>query len=257
MKNLIKLIILVFLASCASKEDKTTTDNLVEAKAPDAMTEKEQGYLLPGMSHGLLQSPINIVTKNVETGMHEVTVHYKTSKEKLLNLGHTVQVNYDEGSSIDFDDKNYGFKQFHFHTPSEHHVDGITYPLEMHMVHECDSHTENPDKPLYLVIGILFREGEENSFLNEFINAIPPDEGGEVELENMFIDISTLISDNLSHFFYYKGSLTTPPFTESVNWMILKQIYEASPEQIKKLNLLEGNNARHIQAVYDRKVESI
>lgn len=253
MKTLIQLAIVLLIVSCQNPKKE---GNIVKAEAPDTEVEQEMGYILPGLDHGILQSPINIVTKNVKSGQHEIHVHYTASKERVTNLGHTVQVNYDEGSSVEYDGNSFLFKQFHFHTPSEHHIDGITYPLEMHMVHQAQT---DPDSvPLYFVWAVLFKEGDASEFLNEFIDAIPTEEGASVEVANRSIDVSTLVSDHeVEGCYHYSGSLTTPPFTESVHWGIVGKINEASPEQIEKINRLEGNNARHIQAVYDRVVEQM
>lgn len=248
------LAVLIWMNSCTHpQEPQQPSNNFVRAEAPDALTEQEPGYLLPGLEHGLLQSPVNIRTKEIEHGQHEVTVHYTSSHAHIAYLGHTVEVVYDEGSSLDFDRQHYDFKQFHFHTPSEHHIDGITYPLEMHMVHQAPNDTLG--KPQYLVIGILFKEGSENPFLNEFIDAIPPKVGQVNELPQQVIDVNDLIHGKLSDGYFYRGSLTTPPFTESVQWLVVKEIYEASPDQIERLNRMEGNNARHIQALFGRKIE--
>ena len=158
------------------------------------------------------------------------------------------------GVPVDYDGKTYSFKQFHFHTPSEHHLDGITYPLEMHMVHQVM--TEADTVPQYFVWGILFKEGERNAFLDEFLGAVPEEEGESVVLENKRVDVTHLVTQHeVAGCYHYRGSLTTPPFTESVHWGILGQVFDASPDQIEKLNRLEGNNARHIQAVYSRVVE--
>lgn len=241
--------------ACTSDTNRERTIPYVKSEAPDALTQKERGYTLPGLDHGLLQSPINIVTKDLKDGMHKVSTYYRSSKETVAYLGHTVQVEYDPGSVVKFDGERYDFKQFHFHTPSEHHIDGITYPLEMHLVHTCSMQEEHKDKPHYLVISIIFKEGAENKFLDDFLSEVPEEEGEVFQFPDKFLDVGDLLDDKVDDFYYYLGSLTTPPFTESVNWSILKKIYEASPEQIKKLNLLEGNNARHIQAVHGRKVE--
>ena len=256
MKTTITLILFIATMACQNADKRSKETNLVSAEAPDSSSDEEQGYILPGLDHGLLQSPINIVTRNVEHGEHQIHVHYTSSKERVSNLGHTVQVNYDEGSSVEYDGVYYKFLQFHFHTPSEHHIDGITYPLEMHMVHQAD--TEGDSIPQYFVWAILFKEGESNHFLHEFMDAIPDEEGQSVEIESKTIDVSELVNDHeVGGCYHYQGSLTTPPFTESVHWGIIGEIMEASPEQIEKLNRLEGNNARHIQAVYDRMVEQL
>lgn len=149
----------------------------------------------------------------------------------------------------------YTFKQMHFHTPSEHLIDGITFPMELHIV----SATKNPASPQYLVIAILFKMGEESKFINEFLNIIPDHEHSKTDIKAGSIRFTDLLSlsptGDLGHHYHYKGSLTTPPYTESVNWFVLKQIFEASPEQIKAINKLEGDNARHIKDKNNRLVE--
>lgn len=212
-------------------------------------------YLIEGLDHGLLQSPINIRTSATKQGHHEVSVRYRSTHEHVQNLGHTVQLDYDAGSEIGFDTTSFAFKQLHTHTPSEHLVDGVTYPLEVHLVHlaERDFGDGNPH---YLVLGLLFKEGAPNPFLQTIIDALPEEEGEESSPEDVFVDVTDLVhSEDLNHYYFYKGSLTTPPFTETVNWLVLKHIFEASEEQILALNSVEGNNARHIQSVSHRVVE--
>ncbi len=230
--------------------------NMVKAEAPDTNVENQQGYLLEASNTGLAQSPVNIVTNNAKDyTTHKVILNYKTSTEHVVNLGHTIQVNYDKGNSITFDDTTFDFKQFHFHTPSEHLVDGITYPMEMHMVHTLKGLKEG-NTPVYLVIGAFFKEGKENPFLNEFLDDIPKDNGGKTINKNKTVDVKDLLNQaNVLSYYNYQGSLTTPPYTETVTWLVLKQVFEASPEQIKKFNKLEGNNARHVQALNKRIID--
>lgn len=209
-------------------------------------------YTMPGLSHGLSQSPINIRTHSVTDGAEQHSVHanYQRSKEKVVNKGHTIEVDYDRGSTITFDDEVYDFKQFHFHTPSEHLVDGVTYPMEMHMVH-----TLRGDDASYLVIGVLFKEGDTSAFLDEFLSHVPTEPNSTEAPDDAFVDINHVF-DGDDRYYTYQGSLTTPPYTETVRWGVLKRIHEASPEQIAFLNRLEGDNARHIQAVHGRRVEA-
>lgn len=208
-------------------------------------------YLLPESSHvGLCQSPINIKSwKATEASTHALAFDYKPSKQTILNTGHTIKLSYDEGSTATADGKVYDLRQFHFHTPSEHLVDGITYPLEMHLVH-----TQRDDPEAYLVVGVLLAEGREsNPFLASFLSAVPEETGDVTRPETL--DVSDLQDEGWSAFFSYRGSLTTPPYTESVRWEVLQQIQHASAEQIENLQALEGNNARHVQPLEGRKVE--
>lgn len=236
---------------------KAENANEVNATAPDAESKRQQGYIMPGLDHGFEQSPININSGTNSEGKHNITLFYKDEINKVENLGHTVQLDFAEGSSIVQDDTAFAFKQCHFHTPSEHLIDGVTYPMEMHIVNIMP----NEDKeatPQYLVVGVLFKEGKENKFIADFLNAIPKEENGKGELKPGKVKLSDLfgaIPKHLDGFFYnYRGSLTTPPYTETVRWYITKHIFEASAEQIEAINSVEGNNARHVQALYGRKV---
>jgi carbonic anhydrase len=197
-------------------------------------------YLSPEASEGRLQSPINIVTSRAVPAQHAVKFHYQTSKEHVQNLGHTVKVTYDAGSSVEFDGKTYDLVQFHFHTPSEHLLDGVTYPMEMHLVHAEHGH---PDR--FLVIGVLFKEGNANELINTVLADTPRLAGASTD-KDVQLDASSVFKPG-EGYFHYDGSLTTPPYSETVTWLVLDQVHEASAEQVEAINDIEGNNARHIQ----------
>ena len=101
-------------------------------------------------------------------------------------------------------------------------------------------------------------EGKENKFIADFLNAIPKEEGGKTDLKAGTVKLAHLFGPMpktiKGNYYNYRGSLTTPPYTESVRWYIAKQIFEATPAQIKAINKIEGNNARHVQALFDRTV---
>jgi carbonic anhydrase len=234
-----------------------STGNQVKSEAPDASTKIEQGYALPRFDDGIAQSPINILSSKTEKEIgNGDDIRLSGEIIAVENLGHTVQLDFSEGSTAIINGKAYLFKQLHFHTPSEHLVDGMTYPMEMHMVNISKEKKESP--PSYTVIGIFFKMGQENKFIKEFLNAIPPEEkkkdslhSGTVRLDDLFVGIP---KNELRKYYHYKGSLTTAPYTESVDWMIVKYVFEASPEQIAAIEKIEGDNARHVQALYERKV---
>jgi carbonic anhydrase len=238
----------------------TTEGNIVKSEAPDASSKSEQGYALPNFDKGNEQSPINILTSGVtKENTKKVVLKFNVEITAAENLGHTVQIDFKEGSTTLKDGQTYIAKQFHFHTPSEHLVDGITYPMELHLVNVLkDSNAKAA--PQYMVVGILFKMGKENKFIKEFFDAIPKEEhqketiqAGKVVLDDLLGDIPKNESNT---YFNYKGSLTTPPFSETVNWLVGKYILEASPEQIAAIEKMEGDNARHVQALKDRKVIS-
>jgi carbonic anhydrase len=106
--------------------------------------------------------------------------------------------------------------------------------------------------------------GRKNKFIDEFIHLIPGDKDESEEVSTGTVNFKNLLAYNLDSepkkvprtYFFYKGSLTTPPYTESVNWFVMKTIIDASPEQIQQINKIQGDNARRIQALYDRPVSN-
>jgi len=239
-------------------KDTSIADNEVRAEAPDALSKTEQGYALPHHANEFAQSPINIITKQTDKNHGEpLSFVFHSDINAAENLGHTIQVDFKPGSTCMVNGKDYSSKQFHFHTPSEHLVDGMTFPMEMHIVNMVID-SGKKDNPSYLVVALLFKMGAENNFLKEFLSKIPEKEGeknelplGQVKLEDVF---SQIPKNEMKSYYTYKGSLTTPPYTETVQWVILKYIVEASEEQIMRIERMEGNNARHVQAVNDRKI---
>ncbi|MGF1510788.1 MAG: carbonic anhydrase family protein [Myxococcota bacterium] len=216
---------------------------------PPAPSSKGAGYLDPEAGPGVAQSPINIVTSQATEKNEQVLLHYGRAQEKVVNLGHTIEVDLSPGSWVMDEDKRFVLRQFHFHTPSEHLIDGITFPMEMHMVHTLEGEPHE-----YLVIAVLFRQGSPSPFIDAFADQIPQMAGEESPAG--VIDLSA-ICDPEEGFFKYRGSLTTPPYTETVRWLISKKVHEASPEQVDTIHRLEGDNARHIQIFGERRIEDI
>ena len=245
------LATLALLTACECRQAKPA----VESEPAGKQESKEKRDALPGLDHGLVQSPVNILTSRAEGGHHEVTINlHHAEPNHLENKGHTIQLDFQPGSSVTFDGREYQLKQFHFHTPSEHQIDGITYPMEGHIVNMIEP--KSPEDPtLYLVVSFLFRMGDEDSFITSFLDQVPDEEGGEA-LEQGEVYLSPNDRNPDYEYYHYRGSLTTPPYTETVEWLIVKEIQQASPEQIRRIHLLEGDNARSVQALYGRKVEN-
>lgn len=216
------------------------------------------GYALPDIDHGTLQSPVNILTQASEGEQHQISFRFDGTIDKVENLGHTVQLDLRPGTLTVLDTVTYEFKQLHFHTPGEHLIDGMTFPMEMHMVNTLKYPEHNTKAPQYLVIGVLFKMGNPNRFIEEFISLIPNHEHETTDAHDHKIHLPDLFQHPVvpenTHFYHYEGSLTTPPYTESVSWFVLQEVQEASPEEIEKINQIEGNNARHIQALFGRHI---
>lgn len=249
------LCLSLLLTSCANL--KQITDTITHDS--DSAHKKNGLYITPEIDHGLIQSPINIRSfKEETTNTHEITFHYQDKIKAVENLGHTVQLDFEEGSTISYEGLEYDFSQMHFHTPSEHLIDGITYPMEMHIVTTISPKDKN-GTPRYLIIGILFKEGKTNKFIDEFLSLIPKTEHSLTPLKEGTVRLNDLFSSDELHdvgnFYHYQGSLTTSPYTETVQWFVFKPIVETSPEQIQTISTIEGNNARHIQGVFTRGID--
>jgi carbonic anhydrase len=199
-------------------------------------------------SSGAAQSPINILTDRTQPARHDIAVRYRPSGEHIVHRGHTIEAEFEPGSTIAYDGLLYELQQMHFHTPAEHLIDGITYPMEMHFVHTL---VDRPEK--LLVVGVLFREGRDNAFIEEILSHAPAEPGARFD-GAVLIDPSDVLPA-VEGYYHYEGSLTTPPYSETVTWLVLKDSRQASASQIERLNRLEGNNARHIQDIHGRHVD--
>ncbi len=193
------------------------------------------------------QSPINLEPTD-SLSRHALVFQYVPSHEIIENLGHTVKLHYKQGNRLSFDGKDYDLVQFHFHTPSEHRLQGTPFPMELHLVHQSTDSA-------YLVVGVLFVEGRENEFLSRFIRDIPRAEGGRKTSKNV-VDLNSALPKNKG-FYLYAGSLTTPPFTEGVRWIVFKEPTECAAAQINAFREIEGFNARALQALNQRIVEVV
>lgn len=197
---------------------------------------------------GKNQSPIDLRdSKAVGTqGLADLDIRYRDVPLKVENNGHSIQVNYPLGSYIKVGGKRYELMQYHFHTPSEHQLGGFNYPMEMHIVHRDGDGN-------FAVIGVIFQEGEENDYLNTLLNVLPKKQAKEKIYSGLSLNPAYFIPGN-TEFYKYSGSLTTPPCSEGVYWMVFKQPVSASAEQIQQMNEVMGENARPTQAINSRSV---
>lgn len=234
-------ISLLLLATGCSHTGEKTPPQATADPAPESL-----GYLEEAVDVGFAQSPINIITSRTSGREARVALNYGLAMEEVRNLGHTVEVDVSPGNEVVADGITYALKQFHFHTPSEHRIDGVTYPMEMHLVHESD---ELPHH--YLVISALFREGTESAFMKTFLSKVPEIEGASSPVG--LVDLSSIIAQD-DGFYTYRGSLTTPPYTETVQWWVSRHVYSASAEQVQRIYGIEGDNARHIHILGNRRV---
>lgn len=210
-------------------------------EGPEHWGEIDPAYAACGT--GKSQSPVD-VNDPVDSDLTNISFHYQPSEVNILNNGHTVQVNYDSGSYIELDGARYDVAQFHYHAPSEHSVNGNLFAAELHIVHKnADGHLA--------VVGILLDEGAENAAYQPFIENLPA-EKSDAHDAGVTIDAAALLP-SVQTTFRYSGSLTTPPCSEGVQWLVMTTPVELSSEQIEALAALfeEGNN-RPVQPLNNR-----
>ncbi|MBI1308438.1 MAG: hypothetical protein GC129_01070 [Proteobacteria bacterium] len=193
---------------------------------------------------GKAQSPIDVAVEG-EKGGDKPVMAYKPTPLTVVNNGHTLQVTYLTGSELVLRGKSYELKQFHFHTPSEHVAHGSAAPMEVHLVHK--------DKDGNLaVVGVMFEEGAENPTLAKIL-AVAPHGEGEVSAKGVEVDASAWLPEGTG-FVRYNGSLTTPPCSEGVKWMVATKRVQASAAQLEAMRAIMKNNARPVQPLNGRMV---
>ena len=195
--------------------------------------------------HGKNQSPINL-TEFIEAELAPIDLDYRPGGSEILNNGHTIQVNYTPGSGSVVDGNRFELKQFHFHSPSENIIDGISYAMEAHLVHA--------DKDGNLaVIAVMFVEGDENKTLAKAWPYLPKNAGDKRALSPP-VTAEDLLPVNRDYY-RFNGSLTTPPCSEGVLWLVMKQPVSASMLQIRAfVDLMHYPNNRPVQPTNARAV---
>lgn len=193
---------------------------------------------------GLEQSPVDIGDA-AKGDLAKIEFNYQPSPIKILNNGHTIQVNYSGDSSIKIGAQTYKLVQFHFHSPSENTVKKKPFDMELHLVHKND-------KGELAVVGVFMQGGNANKTLDSVWANIPKEINKETTLTAQ-INAADLLPAKQS-FYHFKGSLTTPPCSEGVQWFVMKEPTTVSAEQVKSFVAAVGNNARPVQALNQRSV---
>ena len=191
---------------------------------------------------GAEQSPIDL-TGGQWADLTPVEFDYGRTRLAIRNTGHTIQMRPGGGNGIVLDGVGHNLLEFHFHHRSEHLVDGASFPLEMHLVHR------NVDDGL-AVVGILIFEGEINNALASVWSRLPPDPGALRALPGEF-DLASLLP-SFRTTWRYRGSLTTPPCTEGVSWVVLDAPLPMSAAQIATFASIYPCNCRPVQPLGER-----
>lgn len=224
-----------------------------EAEGPAKWSTLSKDWEICGS--GKEQSPIDI-EKASTSKLPEIQANFKPSELKIvhhehhadaINNGHTIQVNYSEGDTLTIGDEKYALKQYHFHGPSEHTVGGKHSPMEMHMVHQ------SADKKL-AVVAMLINEGKAtNAAFEPVWSNLPKTKSEETHFSNVKVDVNQFLPASRTTY-RYDGSLTTPPCSEKVNWIIFTNPIELSNAQIAKFSAIIKGNNRPTQPLNARKI---
>jgi carbonic anhydrase len=197
---------------------------------------------------GKAQSPIALSdTTAVKSDLPPLDFHYKSTALKIIDNGHTIQVDYEPGSFISIGQQQYSLVQFHFHRPSEEELNGRHYDMVAHLVHRNGAGK-------LAVVAVLLTAGRANSLISLLWEHLPKAKETETTA-NLKIDLADLLPPNLAYY-TYRGSLTTPPCSEGVTWFVLRDPTSVSADQIARFSKLYPMNARPVQPINGRQVRA-
>lgn len=195
---------------------------------------------------GTVQSPIDIRGAKA-ADLPAIQFEYHPSPLKVVDNGHTIQVNYAPGSSITVGGTRYELLQFHFHTPSEERIDGRSNDMVAHLVHRDAS------GKLGVVAVLIDSGGEPQPVLGTIWKNLPARKNQEAAPANVSINVADLLPRNRGYY-AFKGSLTTPPCSEDVSWMVLKTPVMVAESDVAAFAKLYAMNARPVQPVNGRPI---
>lgn len=194
---------------------------------------------------GERQSPIDI-RDGIKVDLDPLNFAYKALPFNVIDNGHTIQVNVADGNFIDVSGKTYALVQMHFHKPAEERINGKRFDMVAHLVHR-DAEGK------LAIVAVLIEQGKPNQPIQLVWNNLPLEKNASVRALNP-IDLNLLLPEN-HDYFTYLGSLTEPPCTEGVLWLVMKQAIEISPEQLAIFDRLYPNNARPLQKAGTRLIK--
>lgn len=207
---------------------------------PDKWGELDPAYKV--CSTGTQQSPVDI-TGPIKAQLPRLKIAWGKTSNTLVNNGHTIQVNVGSGGSLTVGKDSYKLVQFHFHRPSEHRIAGKSFPMEAHFVHAAPSGA-------LAVIGVMLAEGKSNPVFHKIIATMPAQEGPAIAADPAINPAGLLPAGR--DYYRYQGSLTTPPCSETVEWLLLTDSVQVAAADIAGFGKLYAMNARPVQALNRR-----
>ncbi len=238
------------LISCATPSARPEHWSYTGDRGPDKWASLTPVYASCGS--GRQQSPINIDGMaggsgglKLEYGTTSLAISHHEHVEEIINNGHTIQVTCDTGSRITIGTNTYELKQFHFHTPSEHQIAGKSVPMEMHLVHQSAAGK-------LAVVGVLFAiDDRAATIFDTLAQHLPNKPGDRLTKDNVSIDLRALLPST-TEAYHYQGSLTTPPCSEGVEWVVLAQPKMVRQAVVDAFHSRIGPNNRPVQALNGR-----
>lgn len=246
------LLALAAVLACAHADDHASPHWDYAALGPTEWGELDPAFAT--CSTGDMQSPIDlrdavaapVGAVRADFSPVELRVVHHEHIADIVNTGHSVQVNYPDSDTLVVGGDRFALLQYHFHSPSEHHLEGRSYPAEVHFVHRA------ADGRL-AVVGVLIEEGEANPAYAPVWDNLPAARGVEVHLEHVMVDVDALLpADHASY--RYVGSLTTPPCSEGVSWIVMRTPVTLSSMQLRMLRAVLAGNSRPVQPINGRQV---
>jgi carbonic anhydrase len=196
---------------------------------------------------GQNQSPIDIPDAKVRKGdLPALLFNYKPSPVRMIDDGHTIQVNYTPGSFVTVSGTRYELAQIRFHKPSEEKISGKGHDMDAHLVHK------GPDGKL-AIIAVQLDSGKENAVIKTLWDNLPKEKGKENVVDTVKINAVDLLPQNKGYY-TYAGSLTAPPCIEGVTWYVLKTPVQVSADAIARFARYYPMNARPIQPLNERDI---
>ncbi len=196
-------------------------------------------------SSGKMQSPIDIRGAQ-KADLPVLKFEYNSVPLKIIDNGHTIQVDYPAGSTLTVGKKVYMLQQFHFHHPSEEHVNGRAYDMVVHLVHaDAEGHLA--------VVAVFLKRGNANPLIDLLWQNLPPEKGKAADVSRVTINAKDLLTADYGYY-TYSGSLTTPPCSEGVTWYVMKKPAALSESQVAAFAKLYPGIARPIQAANGREI---
>ena len=237
---LLLLTLVAFAGNALAEEDVHWTYS--GEHGPEHWGELSKAFVT--CKEGKSQSPIDIVDP-IDRELDPIVFSYRGSTTAVVNNGHTLQIDAGRDNTLEVDGQTFKLLQFHLHSPSEHRIEGESFPLEIHFVHQND-------RGKRAAVSLLFRLGDRNRAMATIGSAAPEKAGTSKPLDTPIASLE-IVPKNTAHY-RYSGSLTTPPCTEGVLWLVVKAVGSVSKEQVANFVRIIGEDARGPQPLNGRQV---